>query len=171
MFKLRPVALVLALGLAAAGTASAQETPGPRRASNSFFVELGGNGLVYSLNGEHFFTPKLGVRVGAGLLAVHVEDSSGDSDANVLLVPVMGTYLLGEGNSHFEVGAGVGLATAGIDDVDLGNEHASALYGTATFGYRYQKPTGGVVFRAGFTPIVAAGNIIPWVGVGVGYAF
>jgi len=169
MFKLRSAALALALGLAAAGSAAAQEIPGPRRASNTFFAELGGNALVYSLNGEHFFTPQLGVRVGAGLLAVNVEDGSGDE--SVLLVPVMATYLLGEGNSRFEIGAGAGFATAGVDDVDIGNERASALYGTATFGYRYQKPAGGVIFRAGFTPIVAAGNIIPWVGVGVGYAF
>ena len=169
MFKLRSAALALTLALATAGTAAAQDTaPGPRR-SNTFFVELGGNALVYSLNGEHFFTPQLGVRVGAGLLAIN--ESDGDGDASVLLVPVMATYLLGEGNSHFEIGAGAGFATAGVADVDIGNERASAVYGTATFGYRYQKPAGGVIFRAGFTPIVASGNIIPWIGLGVGYAF
>jgi len=170
MFKLRPTVLALALGLAAAGTAAAQDTaaPGPRVASNTFFVELGGNALAYSLNGEHFFTPQLGIRVGG--MYLRVDDSEGEN-ANVLLVPVMATYLLGEGNSHFEIGAGAGFGTAGVEDVDLGNDRASTVYGTATFGYRYQKPAGGVIFRAGFTPIVASGSVIPWAGLSVGYAF
>lgn len=170
MFKLRPTAaaLALALALSAAGTAAAQDTAGPTVASNTFFVELGGNALAYSLNYERFFTPKLGVRVGG--MYLQADDDAGES-VNVGLFPVMATYLLGPGNSHFEIGGGLGLATAGVEDIDIGNDRASTVYGTATFGYRYQKPEGGVMFRAGFTPIVASGNIIPWVGVGVGYAF
>lgn len=176
MFKLRSAALALALGLATAGTAVAQNTdaPGPRR-SNTFFVELGGNALVYSLNGEHFFTPKAGVRVGAMWLGVNVEadDGSDAGSAGVFVVPVMATYLLGDGNSHFEIGAGAGYANASVEDATLddGGESGSTIYGTATFGYRYQKPTGGVIFRAGFTPLFGEGGILPWVGLSVGYAF
>ena len=70
-------------------------------------------------------------------------------------MPVMATYLLGQGNGHFEIGGGIGLATGSINDADLGSDRASEFYGTATFGYRYQKPEGGVIFRGGFTPIIA----------------
>lgn len=170
MFKFRPAAvLALALTLTAAGSAAAQDTAGPRVASNTFFVELGGNAAVYSLNYERFFTPKLGVRVGG--MYLQADDDVGDR-VGIGLFPIMATYLLGEGNSHFETGAGIGLATAGVSDTDVGEDWGdSGVYGTATFGYRYQKPEGGVIFRAGFTPVYASGTLVPWAGVSVGYAF
>jgi hypothetical protein len=169
MFRFRPAAaLALALALTAAGSAAAQDAAGPRVASNTFFVELGGNALAYSLNYERFFTPKLGLRVGG--MYLRADDDAGES-LDVALVPVMATYLLGPGNGHFEIGGGLGLATASFEDADIGNDRGSEIYGTATFGYRYQKPTGGVIFRAGFTPLIGSGGVLPWAGVSVGYAF
>jgi len=173
MFKSRPAAaLALALVLATAGSAAAQDAAaaGPRVASNTFFVELGGNAVAYSLNYERFFTPKIGIRVGG--MYLQTNDDAGDR-VGVGLFPVMATYLLGAGNSHFETGAGIGFATAGVSDSDFGEGdwNGSAVYGTATFGYRYQKPEGGVIFRAGFTPIYSGGTLLPWAGVSVGYAF
>jgi len=171
MFKLRTAAaLSFAFALATAGSAAAQDAAaGPRVASNTFFVELGGNALVYSLNYERFFTPKLGVRVGG--MYLRADDNAG-TELGVGLFPIMATYLLGQGNSHFETGAGIGIATAGVDDTDVGEDWGdSAVYATATLGYRYQKPDGGVIFRAGFTPILGDGNLLPWVGLSVGYAF
>lgn len=175
MVNLRRTALALAaLATLTAGTASAQDTapaapPAGPVAQNTFFVELLGNGLVYSLNYERFFTPQLGIRIGGMFL--RGEDDAGD-EATVGIFPVMATYLLGDGNSHFETGLGVGIftASANIDEIDE-DFGASDLYATATLGYRYQKPEGGVIFRAGFTPAYASGNFIPWVGVSVGYAF
>jgi hypothetical protein len=171
MFRFRPAALALGLALASATTAAAQDaSPGPRVASNTFFVELGGNALAYSLNYERFFTSQLGVRVGGMFLRGSDTDTGGS--INIGLFPVMATYLLGKGNSHFETGAGIGFATAALSDSDLGGDWGdSTVYGTATFGYRYQKPEGGVIFRAGFTPVYAGGTLLPWAGIGVGYAF
>lgn len=162
-------ALALVFALSAASSAAAQDTAaGPRVASNTFFVELGGNAVAYSLNYERFFTPKIGIRIGGMYLQADDEGTR----VGVGLFPVMATYLLGDGNSHFETGAGIGFATAGIDDSEFGEDWGdSAIYGTATFGYRYQKPEGGVIFRAGFTPIFADGTLLPWAGVSVGYAF
>jgi hypothetical protein len=172
MFRLRSsAALALVLALSAAGSAAAQDAAaGPRVASNTFFVELGGNALAYSLNYERFFTPKIAIRIGGMYLQA---DSDVGGQVGVGLFPVMGTYLLGAGNSHFEIGGGIGLATAGVSETDFGTDDwdDSTVYGTATFGYRYQKPEGGVMFRAGFTPLYAAGTLLPWVGVSVGYAF
>lgn len=168
MFTFRRTALALTLSLFAAGTVSAQEpAPAPDLAKNTFFVELLGNAAIYSLNYERFFTPQLGIRVGA--MYIQAEDE-GD-EISVGLFPIMATYLFGEGNSHFETGLGIGIGTAGIETTNLGEDWDSEVYGTATLGYRYQKPTGGVIFRAGFTPAFAGGNLIPWVGASVGYAF
>jgi hypothetical protein len=173
MFSFRRTTLALAaLTVLATGTAAAQDTTpaaaGPV-AKNTFYVELLGNAAVYSLNYERFFTPKLGVRVGGMFL--RGETDEGD-EATVGLFPVMATYLLGEGNSHFETGLGIGIVTASADIEEVDEEFSgSAVYGTATLGYRYQKPTGGVIFRVGFTPAYADGNLIPWVGASVGYAF
>jgi hypothetical protein len=171
MVRLRSsAALALVLALSAAGSATAQDTAaGPRVANNTFFVELGGNAVAYSLNYERFFTPKIGIRIGG--MYLQADDDAG-TQVGVGLFPVMATYLLGAGNSHFETGAGIGFATAGVSDSDIGGDWGdSAVYGTATFGYRYQKPEGGVMFRAGFTPVFADGTLLPWVGVSVGYAF
>src|SRR5687768_9919148 len=149
MFRLRLSAALAAATLAlSAGSAAAQDLP--VTASNTFFVELGGNAAVYSLNYERFFTPQIGLRVGG--MYLQADDDFGDEVA-VGLFPVMATYLLGQGNGHFEVGGGLGFATAGFSSTDLSDDFSdSAVYGTATFGYRYQKPEGGVIFRAGFTP-------------------
>lgn len=176
MFNLRRTALALAalaaLATLTAGAAAAQDTAAPPAgpvAQNTFFVELLGNAAVYSLNYERFFTPQLGIRVGGMFL--RGEDDTGD-EASIGLFPIMATYLLGQGNSHFETGLGIGIVTASadIDEVDE-DFSGSDVYGTATLGYRYQKPEGGVIFRVGFTPAYAAGNLIPWVGASVGYAF
>ncbi|HET7229834.1 MAG TPA: hypothetical protein VFJ16_07525 [Longimicrobium sp.] len=176
MFSIRRTTFALAAVAAlTAGTAAAQTaTPTPEPvagpvAKNTFYVELLGNAAVYSLNYERFFTPQLGIRVGGMFL--RGEDDSGD-EATIGIFPVMATYLLGEGNSHFETGLGVGIltASANIDEIDE-DFSGSDLYATATLGYRYQKPTGGVIFRAGFTPAYASGTFIPWVGASVGYAF
>jgi hypothetical protein len=175
MFDIRRTTLALAaLATLTTGAAAAQDTApatpaaGPV-AQNTFFVELLGNAAVYSLNYERFFTPQLGIRVGGMFL--RGEDDTGD-EASIGLFPIMATYLLGQGNSHFETGLGIGIVTASasIDEVD-DDFSGSTVYGTATLGYRYQKPQGGVIFRAGFTPAYASGNLIPWVGASVGYAF
>ncbi|HEU4558620.1 MAG TPA: hypothetical protein VFS20_12255 [Longimicrobium sp.] len=173
MFSFRRTTLALALSLFAAGTASAQEaapatTAAGPVARNTFFVELLGNAAIYSLNYERFFTPQLGIRVGGSFLRGETEDGT---EASVGFFPVMATYLLGEGNSHFETGLGIGIVTASADIEEVDDFSGSDVYGTATLGYRYQKPTGGVLFRVGFTPVYADGNLIPWIGASVGYAF
>ena len=134
MFRLRSsAALALVFALSTAGSAAAQDAAvGPRVASNTFFVELGGNAVAYSLNYERFFTPRIGIRIGGMYLQGEADDGS---RAAVGLFPVMATYLLGVGNSHFETGAGIGFATAGVSDSDFGDDDwgDSAVYGTCRY--------------------------------------
>jgi len=140
----------------------------PPMAKNAFYVELGGNGIFYSVNFDRLLTPHVAAR--AGLMFFRAEDEVSNSVA-VVVAPVVVSYLFGEGNSHFEAGLGAGLATASIDDVDWDEDFGQTVYGTGVLGYRYQPKTGGVVFRAGLTPVFTSNDFAPWVGVSVGYAF
>ena len=170
-FQLRSVvsaSLALLLGLLLApGAARAQEAPAPA-ARNAFYLELGGNALLYSINYDRLLTDRVAARVGAMFLGAADEDSA----AGVVGAPIMASYLWGGGSSRFETGVGILLVSGGIENVEgYEDEDFSGAAGTATLGYRYQRPTGGFVFRAGVTPIFSLDGIGPWFGVSFGYAF
>ncbi len=157
----------VALPLAAQSATDAAGIEQPT-AKNAFYVELGGNGIFYSLNYDRLVTPNVAARAGVMLFRAEDNESNG---VGVVVAPVVVSYLFGEGNSHFEAGLGLGLATASIDHVDFGEEFDQTVYGTGVLGYRYQPETGGVVFRAGLTPVFNAENFAPWIGLSIGYAF
>lgn len=157
----------IALPLAAQSVSDKSAIDQPT-AKNAFYVELGGNGIFYSVNYDRLITPKVAAR--AGLMFMRAEDEVSNS-VEVAVAPVVVSYLFGEGNSHFEAGLGVGLATASIDDVDFGEDFDRTVYGTGVLGYRYQPKAGGVVFRAGLTPVFTTDDFAPWIGVSFGYAF
>ncbi|MBK9736120.1 MAG: hypothetical protein IPO92_14650 [Saprospiraceae bacterium] len=69
-------------------------------AKSVFFVELLGNGLLFSANFDTRIHNNLGLRAGVGYVG-----GSG-TDGGILTVPVMGNVLLGKNGSYFEVGAG-----------------------------------------------------------------
>lgn len=160
------VAALAAGGIGAPASLSAQETPEPvPGARNAVYLELLGNGLIYSFNYERRITPAAGVRAGIG--------GFGTAGA----VPVMFTYLLGGTRHHLDLGVGP-LLVFGPDAVEdeQGNliedpATSAALLGTGTFGYRFQPDDGGFVFRIGLTPLFSFGGILPWVGMSLGYAF
>ena len=157
----------LAALLASAGSAAAQGRALPA-APNAMYVELLGNGGLYSLNYDRLLTPRVAARVGFMGLGAATDSVSG----GVIAAPLMVSYLFGEGNSHLETGVGVMLAAGAIDDVaDFEDESFSGAIGTATIGYRYQRPGGGFVFRVGVTPLFDTTGIAPWIGLSLGYGF
>lgn len=66
------------------------------------------------------------------------------------------TMLTGKGNRHFEINGGAFIGK----DIELDK---TFVYPLIDFGYRYQKPEGGFIFKAkvGFLGV----------GIGLGYAF
>lgn len=151
--------------LAAAPTLAAQQAV---TAPNAVYVELLGNGLLYTLNYDRLFTPHVSGRVGLMLLAA----GNGESAAGVLATPLMVNYLVGEGNSHFEAGAGILLINGAVDNVGTAEDEGfSGSVGTATLGYRYQRPGGGFIFRIGVTPFFGLSGGAPWAGISFGYGF
>ena len=160
-------ALFVLLLLAVAGAARAQGAPAPT-ARNAYYLEVGGNALVYSINYDRVFTDRMSGRVGVMFFGAADEEGS----AGVLAAPVMANYLFGEGSGRFEAGAGILLVSGGIENVEgYEDEDFSGTVGTATLGYRFQRPGGGFVFRAGLTPVFNLNGVGPWFGLSFGYAF
>lgn len=129
-------------------------------ARTAVYAELFGNALMYSLNAERRVGHDVVVRVGAAYLGV---EGTGDDALTQgdLFVPVTAGVLLGRRAHHLEVAAGGVLVTNGPS------------YGTGTLGYRYQRPRGGVVARAGVAVVYLTGMEawVPWPAASLGYAF
>jgi hypothetical protein len=181
---IRAATLVLTLSAAsalAAPRAAAQEPPPPAiereppapvTAPNAYYVELGGNGLLYSVNVDRRILPAMGVRVGVGVVPLLL-GLSVDDRASLITIPVMAYFLTGPGRSHMELGAGATFTSAEFkwDTFGDADESASAFIPTGTIGYRYQAPDGGRVFRATLTPVYLFDEVIPWVGLSYGRTF
>lgn len=137
-----------------------------QRGRTAVYAELLGNGVFYSVNVERRVRPDVALRVGAAYVS---NDGTGDDPlvTNDVFLPVMANYLTGRGNHHFELGGGIVVLL-----VTSGDGPASALP-TSTVGYRYQRPGGGLVFRAGLMPTYfpEVESVLPWAGTSLGYAF
>ena len=112
---------------------------------NTFYFEIGGNGLVLSLNYERQITNKPGLGFHAGVAL------AGDKPA----FPLGAKYLfdLGKQRSFLEVGAGVTLAEQDMWEEDLnqvpGNPYKPGFI--PSVGYRYNAPK-GFMWRINYTP-------------------
>ena len=73
---------------------------------------------------------------------------------------------------HLELGGGFLLVSGETSDwASNVDDDFSTVIGTATVGYRYQRPGRGFVFRAGFTPLFDTSEFLPWAGVSFGYGW
>ncbi len=137
----------------------------PRKA-NSVFLELGGNGVLYSLNYDRLLNKDFGLKAGVMFMAA----SEGSSAAAAYAVPLTFNYFFGDYSSRLELGAGASFIAAAV-----GSE-GSSFNGSGTavsfnIGYRYQPMDGGFLFRATFSPFYINSNFIPWGGLSFGYSF
>jgi hypothetical protein len=163
------------------GTAPAQ-TPNDRApARNSVYLELLGNGGPYSVNFERRVSERIALRAGfASWSGISIFP-----ERSLTAFPVLASFLPGSRDHRAEVGAGV---LVGRQTVRHGGffgstyESSTVVNLTATLGYRYQRPAGRFVFRAGFTPFYSLSprdearaypdkGLSPSVGVSFGYAF
>jgi len=179
--KNRFTSLFAACLLLAATASFAQALPEPVR-RNTFFLELGGNGMFYSLNYDRILlnrdTWKLSGRVGALYLPLF-----GAGNRQMVGGPVEISYLRGRGRHFLELGLG---GTVVYDTYALSDSRINdlAVMAVARIGYRHQKPEGGFFYKVGFTPLLGAlynaeyperGPLLlapfayPLVGLGFGY--
>lgn len=138
----------------------------------SIYMELGGNGLIYSLNYDVLFENGYGIRLG-GTYLFKADRSGGIAgpytriyDSKALLGLVMGHKMIGNGSSKAELGAGFLFGTI----YDIENWDFIEPPGlTLTAGYRlYPSDSGKFTFKAAFTPVITAKGFHPWFGISFG---
>lgn len=166
----------LYLSLPTIGLAQPQNNASPFLVRNTIYAEALGSGGFYSINYDRLVILRqkqvYGFRIGTSFY--------GKSSATVNLIGELFT-IVGKGNHHGDFG--IGLTKVNQRGLDLGVSSSTSryttLYAVPRVSYRYQKPTGGLMLRAGFTPIAKLTNRVdstkfsfgPWLGLAVGYNF
>lgn len=153
-----PFVLLVPLLIGLSTPAEAQE-----RTRNLLFVELGGNGLLYTFNYDRTFTQRMTARIGLGTWKEDKNPEVTGTDGREAALLLLMNYLIGCGANRLEVGAG---PVYFYDEAD--GDHAGV---TATLGYRYQPLSRGFSVRVGATPVWSDGEFWPWGGLSVGYGF
>lgn len=170
------IALVVSAALALA--AAPHLLPAQVPAANAVYLEILGSGGLYSLNFERRVSA-LHMRVGFGSWSG--DDLFGAGESEIVSVPLTLSHLRGTGNHHLESGGGLTLGnrkfTSAFDESTTSSGFVTL---TGLVGYRYQKPSGGLIVRALFTPLFGLGEedkaypdrgFTPSVGFSLGYAF
>lgn len=134
---------------------------------NSAYLELLGNGGLYSVNYERFLNEDLyGIRAGFSTIS---SSENGDT-TSVYTAPIMFVKLFGKDSNYLEVGFGRTFVSASVHNDSLNLKGDGGIW-TGCFGYRYQSEAQGALFKIGLTPFIAEGNFIPSIGLGFGYTF
>lgn len=178
--KIKYIACLIVALLCISGIASAQEfrsqsssdlrmklPSGDDKRAQNVFVEIGGQGLLFTANYDSRFSKRrdgLGGRAGIGYIA-----NEGD---HATTIPLSLNYLLGKGRHFFEVGLGATIIATGGNESFFFNGNNSNVIGTMSFSYRLQPVDSGFAFRVGFTPIFNKDFFIPYyAGLSLGYTF
>jgi len=144
------------------------------RRGQAIYVELMGNGLIYSVNYESRFSAKtggLGGRIGIGYF--------GDG----LSIPMQLNFLIGkkDSNKFFELGGGI-TYIKWFDPYVVGDRtfEEQTLY-TFSLMFRRHPRYGKWMWKVGLTPVIgylddndegeAVMTVWPWIGIGIGRAF
>lgn len=147
---------------------------------NNAYIELLGNGGLYSVNYERMLVENFALRLGFAFFKSG--DLFGGGDKSIFTVPVLGNLFFGERKSKLEVGAGFlfGHQKFTSSFGPNNNTSSSIIDLTGVIGYRYQPSTPGLMFRVGLTPFYALkGGDDPYPGSGfslsgglsIGYSF
>jgi hypothetical protein len=142
-------------------------------ARNSVFIEVAGVGGYGSINYERVIYCKnyLMSTIRFGISTYHIVDYINKFNPDIIIpFTLNGIY----GHSH-KIELGVGETYSNIVHVDLTNfepKRVSKFSTIFSIGYRYQKNTGGIVFRCAYTPIIEFNKYLRhWAGISFGYSF
>lgn len=143
---------------------------------HAVYAELGGPGLLYSLNYERRVGGVWSIRGGASVFAVRHPEPEDPGHVYAIL-PLSCHYLRGEGSHLLDLGAGPAVGWSWNESTgESVPEYLISLH----IGYRFQPRRGGVSFQAAFTPFLFPDEwmrknskfaVYPWFGIGVGYGF
>lgn len=121
-------------------------------ARNAVYLELLGNGGLYSFNVERMFNDRVGLRVGYASWTGPLLFEGSHPPDKYQTVPVTVSYLLGGGERKLELGGGVLFGHGTFDRFEPNRRNFSFNSLTGIIGYRSQPPGRGYLFRAGVTP-------------------
>ena len=159
-------ALVLAGAMASAVLATSvraekQAAPGETefKPQSTFYAELLGSGIAYSLNYDYRAARNLALRAGG--------EGWGGTGGVVAIFPVTVSGLLGTGKNNFEFGGGPVFIFGTGDLHDFG----TTVIGSAFVAYRMQPAEGGFFFRAGIGPLFNSNAFLIWPVLAFGVSF
>ncbi|RMG58486.1 MAG: hypothetical protein D6722_23520 [Bacteroidetes bacterium] len=144
---------------------------------NSFFLEGLGAGGLYSLNYERrrIIAPNRAIGLQVGV-------SPGEGG---LRLPLRFITLMGSGSHRLEAGVGVAIVMgSGVSQGPVNYHYLDpeSFYGLVHMGYRFQPRLGGLLIRAGYSPLIRGplerypfyprsnGTLQHWIYLGIGIA-
>lgn len=144
------------------------------------YVELGGHAGDYSVNIEHKFFNTRHLTFNGWIGFGKGTFGSGESKRNFLGVPVGVSVFTGSKSSHLQIDVAVSYLEG--REYNFFGQDSKSLYIVPGFGYRFQKPNGGLFLKAQYTPLIKVKeytDILPFqrtgaqhfFGVSAGYFF
>jgi len=129
---------------------------------NNIYLELGGSGVLYSINYERTFIEKeilsLNGRFGISFFP------------GIFAIPITMHILVGKIRNFLDIGTGISLIR-----LESSRDFDPFIpLQTIIVGYRFQSIYNGIVFRIAYTPFIEWFNNPPvyhWGGLAIGYRF
>ncbi|MGB0390623.1 MAG: hypothetical protein ACPGD5_03580 [Salibacteraceae bacterium] len=144
-----------------------------RHARNVIFIEAGGFGGFGSINYERVFIDinKFSFSSRLGIGTYHFVDYTNSFNPDII-IPVTINALYGR---NHKIEAGIGQTFSSIVKMnfsDAKTKRSTNFHTVLSLGYRYQKETGGLFFRATYTPLLEFNKYYThWAGISIGYSF
>jgi len=177
------------------GTCLSQEKPETTFSSNSIYAEAFGQGFCWSLNYDRLINTESTFMNSFSVGVVYVPESLQFGDGTYAGIPVSFNWLLGKKSHHLELG--IGLTLLMVKPYYYNFMTSYYAYLSPKISYRFQRPQGGLFFRASATAMVDLINvriykyqqgtfhhfstmndvvglgyaIFPWPGLSIGYTF
>lgn len=181
MNRFGPFVLLLVTGVGVGIPLAAQEVhEAPATARSTLYLELGGNGGLFSLNADRRVGERLVLRVGVADWTT--QGWTSDRETSLTTVPITASHLFGTGSSRFELGGGLLAGRRTEEGGFWGEPRTSGRFASLTgiVGYRRQPEGRGFMYRISFTPFLGisggehaypVSGFFPSAGLSVGYAF
>lgn len=131
--------------------------------NNNLFLEVLGNGGLYSLNYDRVIYGNISVRAGAGSIILIIPIIS------IKTFPIIINYRLYLKNNYFEFGLGTTVFSIPPNTI-FENKEIKLFWLTGVISYCLQSSI-GINGRIAVTPFYVGNKFIPYGGFSIGYSF